>query len=87
MDDSKKSEIERFLSAMEKILPDVFARHALTNLSGGLINSRTIANKASRGDGPPFIRSSKVIGLEKSSFLQWLKGDLLKTSAKKKLIK
>jgi len=84
MDDSKKSEIERFLSAMENILPDVFARHALTNLSGGLINSRTIANKNSLGHGPPFIRSSKVIGFEKSSFLKWLKDDLLKTAAKRK---
>lgn len=87
MKKSKNIETETFLNAMEKSLPEVFARHSLTNLSGGLINSRTIANRNSRGDGPPFVRYGKAIALEKVSFLQWLKDDLQKASLKQKAMK
>ena len=75
------------LDAIDRTWPDIFARHNLTNLSGGLINSRTIANRHSRKDGPPFVRLGKVIALEKVSFLQWLKEDLLKTAVNRKVIK
>ena len=75
------------LDAIDRTWPAIFARHNLTRLSGGLINSRTIANRCSRGDGPPFVRCGKVIGLEKSSFLQWLKDDLQKASPKQQVTK
>ena len=75
------------LDAIDRTWPAIFARHNLTELSGGLINSRTIANRQSRGDGPPYVRYGKAIALEKVSFLQWLKDDLLKTSAKHKAMK
>jgi hypothetical protein len=82
-----KTDVYLILEAIDRTWPDIFARHNLTNLSGGLINSRTVANRHSRGDGPPFVRIGKTIGLEKSSFLQWLKGDIQKASLKQKAIK
>ena len=75
------------LDAIDRTWPAIFARHSLTHLSGGVINSRTIANRCSRGDGPPFVRYGKAIVLEKVSFLEWLKDDLQKTSLKQKAMK
>jgi len=66
-------ETEKFIDAIEQALPPIFARHSLTKLSGGLINSATIANRMSRGDGPPGIRFGRNVGLVRKSFVEWLR--------------
>ena len=77
MDFKIKSTIdtENFINAMEQALPPIFARHSLTKLSGGLINSRTICNKMSRGEGPPGIRIGRKVGFTRNSFISWLRED------------
>lgn len=61
-----------FISAVAKMLPPVFARHKLTELTGGLVNSRTISNLQSKNEGPPAVKFKGRVGLEKESFLIWL---------------
>lgn len=61
-----------FISAVAKMLPPVFARHKLTELTGGLVNSRTISNLQSKKEGPPAVKYKGRIGLEKETFIAWL---------------
>lgn len=72
-----ETELEKFIDALELALPPVFARHRLTELSGGLINSRTITNRMSLGDGPPGIRVGQIVGFSRDSFIAWLKDSKL----------
>lgn len=62
-----------FIAAIENMLPPVFARHQLTELTGGLINSRTISNLQSKKIGPPAVKFKGRVGLEKGTFVTWLK--------------
>lgn len=73
---NNKTEIQKFIEALEQSLPAVFARYQLTELTGGLINSRTIANRMSRGDGPPGIRIGKNVGFSRGSFIAWLRDNI-----------
>jgi hypothetical protein len=68
-----QAEVEKFIDQIEQTFPPIFARHSLTKLSGGLINSATLANKMSRGDGPPGIRFGRNVGFTRESFIAWLK--------------
>jgi len=72
-------ETDSFIDALEQALPPVFARHRLTKLSGGLINSRTIANKMSQGIGPKGIKIGRNVGFSRDGFISWLKSGHLKT--------
>lgn len=71
----EKSETEKFIEHIEKYFPAVFARSEIGRLSGGLINSRTLSNRISRGDGPPIVRLGKKVGICRSSFIEWLLKD------------
>jgi predicted DNA-binding transcriptional regulator AlpA len=73
------SEVEKFIKEIEQALPLVFPRHALTKLTSGLINSRTIANRmSSKNDGPPGVRIGRSVGFSRKSFIAWLRKDYLK---------
>ncbi|SHO50422.1 hypothetical protein [Desulfopila aestuarii] len=72
-----ETDFEKFLEDLERALPPIFARHRLTELSGGLINSRTIANRMSLGNGPPGIMVGRKIGLSRESFINWLRDNSL----------
>lgn len=71
-----KDELEKFVEALEQVLPPVFPRHRLTELSGGLINARTITNRMSLGSGPPGVRVGKTVGFSRESFMKWLRREL-----------
>ena len=73
---NNKTESQKFIEALEQSLPAVFARSQLTELSGGLVNSRTIANRMSRGDGPPGIRIGRIVGFSRGSFIAWLRDNI-----------
>lgn len=73
---NNNNEIQKFIEALEQSLPAIFARYQLTELSGGLINSRTIANRMSRGDGPPGIRIGRNVGFSRGSFIAWLRDNI-----------
>jgi len=73
---NNKTETQMFIEALEQALPVVFARCQLTDLSGGLINSRTIANRMSRGDGPPGIRMGRNVGFSRGSFIAWVRENI-----------
>ncbi|GFM36249.1 hypothetical protein [Desulfovibrio psychrotolerans] len=65
---------DNFIGAIRELLPPIFARHSLTEITGGLINSRTIANLQAKRQGPPSILFKGRVGFERGSFLSWLDG-------------
>lgn len=71
-----KIEKATFIEELEKNLPAVFGRKKIEELSGGIINGRYLANKQSKGDGPPAIRYGKKICFTKESFLKWFEPQL-----------
>lgn len=73
-----------FISALRDMLPRIFARHTLTDITGGLINSRTIANKQSKGEGPPAVKFKGRVGFERESFLHWLEQSIEEFAVSKK---
>jgi len=70
-----KSQVEtdKIYEAVKKALPPIFARHSLSDLTGGLIHSRTLANKMAKGEGPPAIRYGRKIGFIREAFMDWLR--------------
>ena len=74
-----KIEFEKLISVILMTWPDLIPRTSITKLSGGLINSRTLANRMSLlGDGPPFVRCRGKVAFNKSSFIEWLRKSYLK---------
>jgi hypothetical protein len=65
---------ENFIDVLRDLLPPIFPRHALTKLTGGLINSRTIANVQSKRQGPPAVNFKGRVGFERNQFISWLEG-------------
>lgn len=63
---------ENFIGAIREILPPIFARHSLTEITGGLINSRTIANMQAKRQGPPAVSFKGRVGFERGTFIAWL---------------
>jgi len=63
---------DSFIEAIREMLPPIFARHSLTEITGGLINSRTIANAQSRRQGPPSVLVNGKVGFERETFIAWL---------------
>lgn len=59
-------------SALEKQLPPIISRDRVTELFGGIITSKTLANLDSLGEGPPRIRVGRKIGYLTPVFLGWL---------------
>ena len=73
-----KVEFEKMISIIFRTWPDVIPRTSVTELSGGLINSRTLANGMCLGDGPPYVRWNGRVAFNKSSFIDWLRESYLK---------
>ena len=63
---------QSFLETLRGLLPPIFARSRLTELTGGLINSRTIANLHCLKKGPPFIKLGNKVVMELEPFLAWV---------------
>jgi len=63
------------LSKMFEGLPPFIARTDVSYYSGGLLNSKTMANFDSLGTGPAGrVRIGRKIGYEKNSLIAWLEG-------------
>lgn len=73
MTEKSMSNFENLIKSLEEALPPVFARCKLTELTGHLINTRTITNRMSRGDGPPGIKIGKKVGFSRDEFINWLR--------------
>ena len=60
------------LKSLEKSLPAVFGRSAVSQLMPGVIAPGTLANLDSQHQGPPCHRARGKVIYEKTSFLAWL---------------
>jgi hypothetical protein len=67
------STFEKILNQLEKDIPPVVERCKLTKITGGAINSRTIANLMSRSDGPVGTRVGKKVLILRADLIEWLK--------------
>jgi len=54
-------------------LPPFFARQKVAEFFPGVVSPKTLANLASRGEGPPFIKTGRKIIYETQAFIAWLK--------------
>ncbi len=66
------------IEQLRKTLPVVWDRKNTTELTGGLVNHRTLANQMSLGKGPKgtFRMGHKKVGITKDAFLDWLEGKI-----------
>lgn len=55
-----------------KELPPVFGRPAIDKLLPGVIEPKTLANLASRGEGPEYRMIRRRVVYDRESFLKWL---------------
>ena len=53
-------------------LPICFGRSVLDEILPGVVSSKSLANLAWRGVGPPFYKMGRKVYYEKSSFIEWL---------------
>jgi hypothetical protein len=65
-------DIKIIIDALDKSLPPVFGRSAVGKLMPGIITSKTLANLACKGEGPPTFKAGSKAILEKNTFLPWL---------------
>jgi len=60
------------LEELREVLPPVFTRTKASELLGGIISAKTLANLGIRKEGPPAFRSSRHVIYHRESFLAWL---------------
>lgn len=66
----KKDEV---LETLKRELPPIWDRKATTRLTGGVVNSGSLANRMSEGIGPAgAFRHGKKIVIVREPFLEWL---------------
>jgi hypothetical protein len=53
-------------------LPFCFTRNQVNDLTGGVINSKTLANLDSLKKGPARFRVGRLVTYERETFLDWL---------------
>lgn len=63
---------EMIKEALKKAFPPVFGKCQVTELSGGLINSRTVTNRMSIGTGPPSFKYGNKVGFTRDIFIEWV---------------
>ena len=63
-----------FWKALEGNMPVTFPRRRVSELTGGLLSARVMANLDSQGKGPSIkIQIGKHINYQRENFLDWLK--------------
>ncbi len=65
--------IDSCIKGLEDSLPAIFSRKLIPQYLGGILSSGTLANLASMGCGPRFVRNGRNAVYEKFSFLDWLR--------------
>ena len=69
--------LESVLGQLSETLPPTFARKAVTKLTWGMVNHRTLANLDSQKQGPAGkFRVGQQVWYERDSFLAWLQSRL-----------
>ncbi len=69
----RDTENDWFVEAIRRALPtEVFPLCKLTELTSGLVNSKSVSNKLSLGIGPPVFKAGSKIGLTRDTFIAWL---------------
>jgi len=67
------SDIEALIARLRRELPPIWERVQTTALTGGAVNSRTLANLMSSGQYPArSYRLGRKVIIERDSFLSWL---------------
>ena len=67
------------IEKLEESLPVVFGRTEVEKLLPGIINSKTLANLDSAGEGPAtYYKQGRKVFYERDSFLEWLSGRIKK---------
>ena len=62
----------RHLDALRQTLPPIIARTAVSELCGGLISARYLANLDSEGRGPERVKIGRRVGYLRDSLVDWL---------------
>jgi len=60
------------VAQLRATLPLVFKRSQVGELTGGMVNTKTLANLDSQGKGPARFRLGKLVAYEREAFLTWL---------------
>lgn len=60
------------VTQLRATLPLVFKRSQVGELTGGMINPKTLANLDSQSKGPDRFRLGKLVAYEREAFLAWL---------------
>lgn len=63
---------DRTIERLNKELPAVFGRPAISKLLPGVIEPKTLANLASLGEGPEYRMVRRRAVYERETFLKWL---------------
>lgn len=71
---SEKQLVDELIEQLRQELPLMWVRPRTTELTGGVVNHRTLANAMSRGEGPEgtFMRKKQRI-IVREPFLSWLR--------------
>lgn len=69
---------EYIISKLQNSLPAIFGRTAVEKLMPGILNSKTLANLDSAGEGPPYFKQGRKVFYERDSFLKWFEKRVIK---------
>lgn len=72
----KSEGVEWLVDIINETFPNRFRRSAITDLSSGMINSRTVSNKMSLGRGPHGYRVGRYVWITRQSLIEWLKNEV-----------
>jgi hypothetical protein len=64
-------EDDKFIAFLEKVLPDMFMRSQVSQLTNGIISSKTMQNRDTTGVGPVQHRVGTKICYDKAEFIEW----------------
>lgn len=60
------------ITGLRATMPPIFKRSQVGTLTGGMVNTKTLANLDSQGKGPERFRLGKLVAYEREAFLAWL---------------
>jgi hypothetical protein len=71
--DNNNLESLDFYKRLALSLPEVFARNAIDDLTGGVFKGRYMANLMSKGEGPTGRRIGNKVLIFRDDFISWLR--------------
>lgn len=67
------ADLEELFEAIEKSLPPFFQRKSVGELTQGAVSANTLANLASKNQGPPYAEFKRKVFYLKEPFMKWLR--------------